>query len=114
MKRYLLSVYQPDGAPPPSVDLERIGRELAAINEEMRAEGAWVFAGGLTAADSATVVRACTDDLLITDGPFVEGKEHLGGLTILSAPDLDAALRWAGRIAGATDLPIEVRAFADH
>jgi hypothetical protein len=114
MKRYLLSVYQPDGAPPPSVDLERIGRDLAAINEEMRAEGAWVFAGGLTAADSATVVRACTDDLLITDGPFVEGKEHLGGLTILSAPDLDAALRWAGRVARATGLPIEVRAFADH
>jgi hypothetical protein len=114
MKRYLLSVYQPDGAPPPSVDLERIGRDLAAINEEMRAEGAWVFAGGLTAADSATVVRACTDDLLITDGPFVEGKEHLGGLTILPAPDLDAALRWAGRIARATGLPIEVRAFADH
>ena len=114
MKRYLLSVFQPDGAPPSSVDLERIGRDLAAINEEMRAEGAWVFAGGLTAADSATVVRACADDLLITDGPFVEGKEHLGGLTILSAPDLDAALRWAGRIAGATGLPIEVRAFADH
>jgi hypothetical protein len=114
MKRYLLSVYHADGPPPPSVDLEQIARDLAAINEEMRAEGAWVFSDGLTPAGAATVVRPGGDELLITDGPFAEGKEHVGGLTILSAADLDAALRWAGRIAQATGLPIEVRAFAEH
>jgi hypothetical protein len=111
MKQYLLSVYQPDGAPPPDVDLEAIGRDLAALNDEMRARGAWVFAGGLHDAATATVVRARGDEVLVTDGPFAEGKEHLGGFTIVRAPDLDAALVWARRLTEITGLPIEVRPF---
>ncbi len=111
MKQYLLSVYQPDGDPPPSVDLERIGRDLDALHQEMKAAGAWVFSGGLHLPASATVVRFTGGEMLTTDGPFTEGKEHLGGFTIVTAPDLDAALEWARKTARATTLPIEVRPF---
>ena len=113
MKQYLLSVYQPDGPPPPSVDLDEIRRDVAALQDEMRAAGAWVFAGGLHPPSTATVVRVQGGDVLTTDGPFAEGKEHLGGLTIVQAPDLDAALEWGRKAAAATTLPIEVRPFAD-
>ncbi|MFI5606689.1 YciI family protein [Amycolatopsis sp. NPDC051903] len=111
MKQYLLSVYQPDGPTPPADVLARISGELEALNAELRAAGAWVFAGGLHAAASATVVRAKDGDVLMTDGPFTEGKEHLGGFTVVRAPDLDVALGWAGRIAAITTLPVEVRPF---
>ncbi|HET9015513.1 MAG TPA: YciI family protein [Thermomicrobiaceae bacterium] len=111
MKQYLLSVYQPDGGAPPPEVLEPIARDLEALRQEMGAAGAWVFSGGLHAASSATVVRARAGDVLITDGPYVEGKEHLGGFTIIKAPDLDAALAWGRKLARATTLPIEVRPF---
>jgi hypothetical protein len=112
MTQYLLTLYQPDGIPSPEdVDLDRIGRELGALNEEIRAAGAWVFAGGLHPAATSTVVRARGDDLALTDGPYVEGREHVGGFTVLEAGDLDAALGWAGRIARITGLPVEVRPF---
>lgn len=111
MKQYLLSVYQPDGTPPPSVDLDQIGRDLAVLNQEMKEADAWVFSDGLFPASTATVVRVRDGETLITDGPFTEGKEHLGGLTIINAEDLDAALRWATKVAEATTLPIEVRPF---
>jgi hypothetical protein len=111
MKQYLLSVYQPDGPAPPAEQLERINRELDAINQELKAAGAWVFAGGLHPPSTATVVRDRDGQVLITDGPFAEGKEHIGGFTIVKAPDLDAALAWAGKLTRATTLPIEVRPF---
>jgi hypothetical protein len=88
-------------------------RELDGINREMKAAGAWVFSGGLHAPSTATVVRFKDEDVLITDGPFVEGKEYLGGITIVDVPDLDGALSWAGKITRATRLPIEVRPFHD-
>jgi hypothetical protein len=72
-----------------------------------------VFSGGLAPASSSTVVRAADGDVVMTDGPYVEGKEHVGGFTILAAPDLDAALAWAEKYAAATTLPVEVRPFAD-
>jgi hypothetical protein len=112
MRQYLLSVYQPDGPPPESVDLERIRRDIAALHEELRAADAWVFAGGLHPASTATVVRVQGGEALTMDGPYTEGKEHLGGLTIIRAPDLDAALEWGRKAAAATTLPIEVRPFA--
>jgi hypothetical protein len=112
MTKYLLTLYQPDGVPSPEdVDLDRIGRELGALNEEIRAAGAWVFAGGLHPAATSTVVRARGDDLALTDGPYLEGREHVGGFTIVEADDLDAALGWAGRVARITGLPVEVRPF---
>src|SRR3954453_2871903 len=106
MATYLLSVYQPSGGEPPQ-DLDRIMADLQAINDDMRAAGAWVFSGGLDAPTTATVLRAQGGDVVMTDGPFAELKEYLGGFTILEAPDLDGALDWAGRIAEATTLPIE-------
>jgi hypothetical protein len=111
MKQYLLSIYQPDGDPPESVDMDRVIRDVTALNEEMKAAGAWVFADGLYPASTATVVRPQGDELLITDGPYVEGKEHIGGFSIVNAPDLDAALEWGRKLARATTLPVEVRPF---
>src|SRR3954453_17059272 len=114
MRQYLLSVYQPDGPPPADVDMDSIRRNVGALGEEMREAGAWVFAGGLHPASTATVVRVQGGDALMTDGPCAEGKEHLGGFTIVRAPDLDAALEWGRKAAAATTLPVEVRPFADE
>lgn len=113
MKQYLLSIYQPDGEPPSDVDLAQIDRDLTALNAEMKAAGAWVFANGLHPASTATVVRLQDGDTLTTDGPYLEGKEHLGGFSVVNAPDLDAALGWGRKLARATTLPIEVRPFYD-
>ncbi len=113
MRQYLLSVYQPDGPIPAPEVLQQISRDLDVVNADMRAAGAWVFAGGLFPPSTATVVRIQDGDVLTTDGPFVEGKEHLGGFTIVTAPDLDAALDWGRRLARATTLPVEVRPFQD-
>lgn len=109
MKQYLLSVYQPDADPPPAEVLGPIMRNLEVLNEEMKAAGAWVFSAGLHPPSTATVVRVSVGETLTTDGPFVEGKEHLGGFTVIKAPDLDAALEWGRKLATATTLPIEVR-----
>ena len=114
MKQYLLSVYQPDGPPPPSVDMGKVMRDVDALTRELKAAGAWVFAGGLHPASTATVVRLKDGDVLTTDGPYAEGKEHIGGFTIVKAPDLDAALEWGRKLARATTLPIEVRPFQDE
>lgn len=111
MTKYLLSIYQPDGPPPDTVDLERIMRDVGAVRSEMQAAGAWVFSGGLHDVGSATVLRPTDGDVLITDGPYVEGKEHLGGLTVIQAADLDAALDWARKLARAVTQPVEVRPF---
>jgi hypothetical protein len=112
MKHYLLSVcYLPGGTQPAPEALELIMRDVDALNQELRAAGAWVFAGGLHAPSTATVVRFQDGEPLITDGPFAEGKEHLGGFTVIKAPDLDAALEWAGKLSRATTVPIEVRPF---
>jgi hypothetical protein len=113
MRQYLLTVYQPGGPPPPPEELERISADLDTLNAELRQAGAWVFAGGLHPPSTATVIRVKDGDALVTDGPFAEGKEHVGGFTIVRAPDLDAALAWGRRLAEATTLPIEVRPFQD-
>ncbi|MBB2914199.1 hypothetical protein FHS43_005511 [Streptosporangium becharense] len=111
MKHYLLSIQQPDGGPPAPEVLEPIMRNVKAFNDELRAAGAWVFAGGLHDPATATVVRVRDEEVLITDGPYAEGKEHVGGMSIIAAPDLDAALEWGGKLARVTTLPVEVRPF---
>ncbi|MDL4816922.1 YciI family protein [Actinomadura opuntiae] len=111
MKHYLLSIQQPDGDPPPPEILEPITRDLAAFNRELQDAGAWVFAGGLHLAHNAVVARPEAGEVLITDGPYAEGKEHVGGLSIIRAPDLDTALEWARKLARATTLPVELREF---
>jgi hypothetical protein len=114
MKPYLLSMYQPDGDPPPREFLDNVMRDVRAIREAMRTEGVWVFGGGLHPTSTATVVRVRDGELLTTDGPYAEGKEHIGGFVIVMAPDLDAALEWGRKYARATTLPIEVRPFRDE
>lgn len=113
MKQYLLSIYQPDGDPPPPEVLNKIMRDVGAVRDEMKSAGAWVFAAGLYPASSATVVRVRDSNVLTTDGPYTEGKEHVGGFNIIQAEDLDAALEWARKLAKATTLPIEVRPLQD-
>lgn len=113
MARYLLGIYQPDGAPPPPEVLDPIVAGLSELNDDMRQAGVWVFAAGLHPPSTATVVRAKRGDVLMTDGPYLEGKEHIGGFTVIDVPDLDAALMWGQRLAEITTLPIEVRPFAD-
>jgi hypothetical protein len=88
-------------------------QDLDAINQEIKAAGGWVFTGGLHPPDTATMIRYADGEVLTTDGPFVEGKEYLGGFWIVEAPDLDAALAWGRKIVGVTTLPIEVRPFRD-
>ena len=111
MTQYLLSVIQPGlhGETPPADELAQIMRDVGAVNEEMKAAGAWVFGAGLHPPSTATVLRPQAGEVLTTDGPFAEGKEHLGGFTIVQADDLDAALEWGRKLALATTLPIEVR-----
>src|SRR5262245_49459794 len=84
MKQYLLTVCYPAGAtqPPPDV-LQRITRDVIAIQKEMQAAGAWVFSGGLHPAHTATVLRQQGGEVVMTDGPFIESKEQIGGITIL-------------------------------
>ncbi len=114
MKQYLLSIYQPDGGTPQPEFLERVMRDVDALNQELERAGAWVFAGGLFPPSTATVVRLQDGGILTTDGPFAEGKEHLGGFVVIRAPDLDAALEWGRKYARAITLPIEVRPFRDR
>ncbi len=118
MKTYLLSIYQPDGEIPSPELLEPVMRKVNAMVEETKAAGAWVFNGGLHEPGTASVVRVKGGDLLTTDGPYIEGKEHIGGFLVVKAEDLDGALRWAGKLAQALtlpgypdSLPIEVRPF---
>ncbi len=114
MNQYLLSVYQPDGDPPPPERLAPIVRNLDRLTEEMKAAGVWVFSAGLHPAGTATVLRVEDGDVVTTDGPYAEGKEHLGGFTVIRAPDRDAALAWAAKLARAIGvLPIEVRQFQE-
>ena len=110
MKQYLLSIFQPDGAPPPPESLEPIMREVTTLAEEMKTAGAWVLSAGLAEAAASSVVRVRNGQRFVTDGPYIEGNEHIGGLVLIRAADTEEAVRWASRLATATTLPIEVRA----
>jgi hypothetical protein len=114
MTKYLLSVYQPTGAEPPPPDvLDKIMQDVAAWENELKAAGAWVFTGRLHAPATATVLQQSGDDVLMTDGPFTEGKEYIAGFTIIQAPDLDAALGWGRKFSRVVPLPLEVRPMLD-
>ncbi len=111
-QRYLLSIYQPDGPIPEPDVLAGIMAELDVLKREMKDAGVWVFSAGLTPPSSATVLKAQGRDILVTDGPFTEGKEHLGGFTIIQAADLDEAMDWGSRLARVlSPLSIEIRPF---
>lgn len=109
MKQYLLSIFQPDGPPPQPETLDAIMRDVGQVDSDLRTAGAWVFAAGLFPPSTATVLRPDGEQVLVTDGPYAEAKEHLGGLTVIQTDNLDDALQWGRRLAAATTLPVEVR-----
>ncbi len=113
MKQYLLAVHTVEGENPSPEEMEQAYKDVDAFNAELQAKGAWVFAGGLHPADTATVVRVKDGEVLTTDGPSAETKEQLGGFWIIQAPDLDAALAWAAQGAAACKEAVEVRPFQE-
>jgi len=115
MTQYLLSVHMVEGVEMPSGEaMQQIYADVDAVNEEIKAAGAWVFGGGLHPAELATVVKVKDGDVVTTDGPFAESKEHIGGFWIIKAVDLDAALAWAAKATVACRAPVEVRPFQDE
>ena len=115
MSQYLLSVHYVEGEAPPSDDvMQQMFADVDTLNQKMQAEGIWVFAGGLETPDTATVVREAGGEIVTTDGPFAEAKEHLGGFWVIAVPDLDAALDWARQATVACRGPVEVRPFQDE
>ena len=114
MPKYLLSVWSTEGeAPPPEDEMQEMFAAVARFNDEVREEGAWVFAGGLHPADTATVVDGSGGEAVTTDGPFAESKEQMGGFWVVEAPDLDAAIDLARRGSAACRGQVEVRPFQD-
>jgi hypothetical protein len=114
MKQYLLSVYHGDVVDLTSEAQQQSIRDVDALNTEMQAAGAWVFAGGLHPPSTATVLRVQGGDVLTIDGPFAEAKEQVGGFWIIQAADLDAALEWGRKATAACAQPVEVRPFHDE
>jgi hypothetical protein len=116
MTRYLLSVHSAKAGevrePMTEEQMRQSHVRLGEIEREMATAGAWVFSGRLHEPDTATVVRVSDGELLTTDGPFTESKDHLGGFYVIDAADLDAALGWAAKVTGCIRVPIEVRPFA--
>ncbi len=112
MTQYLLSIFPPaDQGDATPEELGRIGREVGALDAKLRQSGSWVFAGGLYPADTATTLSVADGEVSMTDGPFVESKEQLGGFWVITAADLDAALEWGAQAAVACRGIIEVRPF---
>jgi len=115
MKQYLLSVHYVEGQEQLSPEvMQEIYTRVEAFNGQLQAEGAWVFAGGLHPPTSATVVAVRDGEVLTTDGPFAETKEHLGGFWVIRVADLDAALAWATKATRACQGPVEVRPFQEE
>jgi hypothetical protein len=111
MAQFLVAIHHPDGYDG-SKEGEAMMRDISALNREMEAAGARLFAGGLTAASKARSLRAEPDGkVLVTDGPYLETKEHIGGFWILEAADLDEALAWGRKAVVACRAPVEVRPF---
>jgi hypothetical protein len=114
MQQYMLTVHSVEGSPAPSAEArQKVYHDVDVLNSELRSTGAWVFGGGLHPANTATVVQVRDGEVLMTDGPFAEGKEHVGGFWVIAASDLDAALEWAAKATRACAAPVEVRPFHD-
>jgi len=113
MTQYLLSVHgsDEDMATMAPEAMQRMFKQVDEFNTELQASGSWVFAGGLHSAATATVVRSTDGQVVTTDGPYLETKEHIGGFWIIEAEDLDAALSWAAKGSAACEGPVEVRPF---
>lgn len=114
MTQYLLSMFQPDGEIPPPEFLDKVMRDIDALNQEIRDSGAWVFTGGLHPADQSTVLRFEDGEVHASAGAYSEGREHVGGFWIIDVPDLDTALEWGRKATRVSTLPTEVRAFQEE
>jgi hypothetical protein len=114
MKQYLLAVQLDESVPEPEEELREQMARTGKVTDEMRAAGAWVFVGGLRPSHATTVIRPAGGTTTMTDGPFAETKEQLGGFWVIQCDDLDQALAWAEKCALACGWPIEVRPFDDH
>ncbi len=116
MVQYLLAVHNVEGENPYATDedMQKAFAAVDAFNVQLQEQNVWVFGGGLQPPSTATVVDARGGDLLVTDGPFAEAKEQLGGFWIIDAPDLDAAMKWAAEGSAACGNPVEVRPFQDE
>ncbi len=111
MTQYLVAIHHPDNYDP-SVETEAMHRDIDVLNEEMEAAGVRIFVGGLSPASRAKSLRAQPNGkVLITDGPYLETKEHIGGFWVLKAANLDEALAWGRKAALACRAPVEVRPF---
>ncbi len=109
--KYLVAIHHPDNYQASAED-EAMGHDIDVLNDEMQAAGARLFAGGLLPANSSKSLRAQSDgEVLVTDGPYLETKEHVGGFWILEAADMDEALAWGRKAVSACRAPVEVRAF---
>ena len=109
---YLVAIHHPDDYDPSVAEDEAMMSQIVALNKEMVAAGVRVFVGGLQSATKAKSLRARSNgEVLITDGPYLETKEHVGGFWVLEAADLDEALAWGRKAAVACRAPVEVRQF---
>lgn len=116
MAKYMLSTHSVEGAarePMDEAEMQASWQKLSKVEEDMKSSGAWFFSGRLHDPDTATVVRESGGEIVTTDGPFVESKEHIAGYYVIEAPDLDAALGWASKVTACIHAPIEVRPFMD-
>ena len=120
MTQYLLSVWfddveaaaaSPTGPYPDEATMQAAFEATGRFNDRLQAAGAWVFGGGLELPDTATVVDGTGPEVVMTDGPFAEAKEAIGGFWVIDVPDLDAALRWAAEGSAACQGKVEVRPF---
>lgn len=112
MTQYMISVYHDEGvAMPEGADRQRVFDQVDAFNEKVTEAGIWVFAGGLEPIEATTTVDATGAEPVISDGPYAEAKEWMGGFWILEAPDLDAALKLAVEASAACEGRVEVRPF---
>jgi len=109
MSNYLVNNIQPHGRTLQPEQLQRVIADVTALTQQMQQAGVWVFAMPLSDPGGSTVVRHAESGVTLADGPFAEAKEYVGGFTVIDVPDVDAALQWAGKVAAATGLPIEVR-----
>jgi hypothetical protein len=114
LAQYLLSVHTVEGeAREPTTDeqTQEFMRKIGELEQEMKAADALVYSGRLADVDTARVVRVERDETMISDGPFAETKEHLGGFYIVNANDIDEALSWASKTSACIGRPIELRPF---
>lgn len=115
MKQYMLSIVYPANSTAPAPEaLQQIMQDVGALTADMKAKGAWVFGAGLHPASTATMVHVKGSEVLVTDGPFAETREQIGGITVIRAEDLDQALSWGKRLSKAVGCPVEVRPMQAH